>query len=332
MKQQTTSAEKITPQPVGGVAPKYALLELTERCNLNCAHCYASRDAKDLPTEKWIKIFDILKDEFKIKNVILLGGEPTLRIDFFDLLQYAIGTFDGVTVETNGQTATKFGNYDCTVSISIEYADEKKNDEVRGEGTFSNAIRKLQVLKNPKILRYTIWSDSDPLEMALLAERVGANSVGISFKPVGAGNKLKHKVPQTKQLKNWYKEIMIFDENTKFNHIIDDPQYYIMNPNLYMKHRKVFLERKSICSAAIYRVFINAKGIVTPCPFISDNMGNILKNANQILNKLTAWRNNINNQQPIGKCAVCTYYNICNGGCVACWNNKKTSVNCPLII
>ena len=62
---------------------------LTQRCNLHCAHCYMSAFAgadtsRELSTEECRRVID----DIAVANpnfLILTGGEPLLRKDIFDL-------------------------------------------------------------------------------------------------------------------------------------------------------------------------------------------------------------------------------------------------------
>src|SRR3989338_1780551 len=70
-------------------------MELTERCNNNCIHCYLNLPAndkaakqKELPAEK---LKDILKEAVSLgcHTVKFTGGEPFLRKDFKELYVFA---------------------------------------------------------------------------------------------------------------------------------------------------------------------------------------------------------------------------------------------------
>jgi MoaA/NifB/PqqE/SkfB family radical SAM enzyme len=83
------------------------LIEVTDRCNLTCPHCYHEPDNSltDQPIESilsQIKKWPLGKDA--IHRVILSGAEPTLRKDFIELVK-AITDLDPsitVSVMTNG--------------------------------------------------------------------------------------------------------------------------------------------------------------------------------------------------------------------------------------
>lgn len=83
------------------------LIEVTDRCNLTCPHCYHEPDnsISDQPIENiltQIKKWPLGQDQ--IHRVILSGAEPTLRKDFVDLVK-AVDALDPsltVSVMTNG--------------------------------------------------------------------------------------------------------------------------------------------------------------------------------------------------------------------------------------
>src|SRR5262249_49842585 len=64
--------------PIGCVA-----LEITQRCNLDCAACYLSDHSeavKDIPLEEEFMLIDLIFDHYgPYTNVQVTGGEPTLR-------------------------------------------------------------------------------------------------------------------------------------------------------------------------------------------------------------------------------------------------------------
>lgn len=61
-------------------------------CNLRCRHCYAAgqkmAEEKELGTEQWKKIIDRLR-EAGVPQITFTGGEPTLRSDLVELVEYA---------------------------------------------------------------------------------------------------------------------------------------------------------------------------------------------------------------------------------------------------
>lgn len=66
--------------------------EGTWHCNQNCIHCYAAGQnlvsEKELSTDEWKKIIDKCR-EAMIPQLTFTGGEPTMRDDLFELIDYS---------------------------------------------------------------------------------------------------------------------------------------------------------------------------------------------------------------------------------------------------
>ena len=72
-------------------APICLTWELTYACNLSCVHCLSSsgrRDPRELSTEQCKAVIDEL-ERMQVFYVNIGGGEPTVRADFWELVDYA---------------------------------------------------------------------------------------------------------------------------------------------------------------------------------------------------------------------------------------------------
>lgn len=128
--------------------PKYnfnggVLFEASDRCNLECPHCYhlPDNDIKDIPIENLLnQIFRLPVGKDKIERIILSGAEATLRPDFAELVtEIKKQNKDiSVTVMTNG---IRFGNLDFVkkvkaaglagVNIGLNHPDYIDHEVVR---------------------------------------------------------------------------------------------------------------------------------------------------------------------------------------------------------
>jgi len=85
-------------------APICLTWELTYACNLACVHCLSSsgrRDPRELTTAECRAVIDEL-ERMQVFYVNIGGGEPTVRPDFWDLVDYATAHRVGVKFSTNG--------------------------------------------------------------------------------------------------------------------------------------------------------------------------------------------------------------------------------------
>src|SRR6202142_754126 len=89
-------------------APICLTWELTYACNLACVHCLSSsgrRDPRELSTAERRAVIDEL-ERMQVFYVNIGGGEPTVRRDFWELVQYATAHHVGVKFSTNGSRIT----------------------------------------------------------------------------------------------------------------------------------------------------------------------------------------------------------------------------------
>ncbi|MBJ6373085.1 heme d1 biosynthesis radical SAM protein NirJ [Sedimentitalea arenosa] len=156
----------------GGVKP-VVIWNLTRRCNLKCRHCYTvSADVHfpgELSHEQAVATLDDLGD-FGIPALILSGGEPLDRFDFFDLAKRARPMVRMLALSTNGtkihgETADKVAEIGFDyVGISIDGIGAT-NDWFRGvDGAFDDAVRGVRECKKRGIkvgLRFTLTKDNE---------------------------------------------------------------------------------------------------------------------------------------------------------------------------
>src|SRR6201989_1012114 len=182
-------------------APICLTWELTYACNLACVHCLSSsgkRDPRELSTQSCKDIIDELQ-KMQVFYVNIGGGEPTVRPDFWELLDYAIDHQVGVKFSTNGvrldeERARQLANTDYVdVQISLDGAPASVNADVRGPGLCAMAMRALENLAaagfvKPKISVVMTRQNVDQLdEFAAIADKFGAQLRITRLRPSGRG-------------------------------------------------------------------------------------------------------------------------------------------------
>jgi mycofactocin radical SAM maturase len=137
-------------------APICLTWELTYACNLACVHCLSSsgrRDPRELTTAECKAVIDTL-ERMQVFYVNVGGGEPTVRPDFWELVDYATAHHVGVKFSTNGikidaEIARRLGASDYVdVQISLDGATAEVNDAVRGAGSYATAVRAMRNLQS----------------------------------------------------------------------------------------------------------------------------------------------------------------------------------------
>lgn len=131
-------------------------ISLTDRCNLYCKHCAVSAGTAQ-ETEKidTCTILDTIKKiiECEPKHITLTGGEPTLRKDFSEIVNYIIANSTArISVMTNGtlitdEMAQLFAEHNISVNISLDGVDEETCSLIRGKGVFGKVIQTIEKLK-----------------------------------------------------------------------------------------------------------------------------------------------------------------------------------------
>lgn len=141
---------------------------VTRRCNLRCVHCYSLSEDREyqgeLSFEEGKKLIDDLA-EFGSPVILFSGGEPLVRGDVLDLIQYATKRGRRAVLSTNGtlitpKIAARLKDIGLSyVGISLDGL-EKTHDAFRGiSGTFARvlaAIRYCQEVELKVGLRFTI--------------------------------------------------------------------------------------------------------------------------------------------------------------------------------
>lgn len=140
------------------------------KCNLKCRHCYINpgqhgENSLPLPViTAWLEAF---AQDINSKNLIFLGGEPTLHPDLPAAVKHArrLG-FGSITIDTNGYlfhdilAKVKPGEVDY-FSFSLDGATRETNDRIRGSGSFDTCragIRKANSRGFATSLIYTVSS------------------------------------------------------------------------------------------------------------------------------------------------------------------------------
>lgn len=141
---------------------------VTKQCNLKCVHCYAKATAGPAPHELTHEEgLALLRDlqEFGVPVVLFSGGEPLMRPDLLELIEWTVGHGMRAVISTNGtlitpEVARRLHDLGLSyVGISLD-GTQPTHDKFRGQpGAFAAAIagvRNCQAAGLKVGLRFTV--------------------------------------------------------------------------------------------------------------------------------------------------------------------------------
>ncbi|MBN9754623.1 Mycofactocin radical SAM maturase [Pseudonocardia sp. Ae406_Ps2] len=299
--------------------------ELTYACNLACVHCLSSsgrRDPRELSTAEAKAVIDELQ-RMQVFYINIGGGEPTVRPDFWELLDYAIAHDVGVKFSTNGvkldkARAAQLAATDYVdIQISMDGATAEVNDYVRGPGSFDTAITALENLaeagfKHPKISVVMTRENVDQLdEFKAIADKYGAQLRITRLRPSGRGadvwDELHPTQAQQKQLYDWL--------------VANGDQVLTGDSFFHLSAYGEALPGLNLCGAGRVVCLIDPVGDVYACPFaIHENF--LAGNVRDEGGFKEVWEHSelfteLRQPQTGGACASCSHYDSCQGGCMA---------------
>jgi radical SAM protein with 4Fe4S-binding SPASM domain len=318
-------------------APIFVVLEVTNLCNLNCIHCgvdaeFVSNDKSHKDKDLSLKeIENLIKecDEIGVSKIIISGGEPLLREDIFDIINYI--KIKGIVccLSTNGtiinsEVASRLKYFGIHfVEITLNGPDDETNSEFFGiKGAFNKIVAGIKA----------ILSESIPLKVNIICSKFNYPFIKETVKfltDLGVSNvflaTLRH---AGRTLRN--RDKLMFSNNDYIDFLLDiesflkefkqknnesvnifysgnEPTLHYLNPSYLLP----------ICGAGRLHCTISSDGNVRPCPYFSKSnnfkAGNIReKKLKELWLESSIFKLLRNTEIPI--CNSCDESN-CMGGC-----------------
>jgi mycofactocin radical SAM maturase len=306
-------------------APICLTWELTYACNLQCVHCLSSsgqRDPRELTTAEAKQVLDELHD-LQVFYINIGGGEPMVRRDFFELLEYSIGRGIGVKFSTNGAfidagRARRLASMDyLDIQISLDGIDAGTNDAVRGVGSYDTARRAMENLAAAnfgpfKISVVVTRHNVDQLDgFKELADSYGAQLRVTRLRPSGRGADSWHDLhPTPAQQRQIYEWLLAHGES-----VLTGDSFFHLNA------LGESLPGLNMCGAGRVVCLIDPIGDVYACPFVIHDQfkaGSVRDEGGFA----QVWKQSplfveLREPQSAGACASCGSYDACQGGCMA---------------
>jgi len=319
--------------------PELSLLaiNLTQRCNLACEHCYLDattlRDghSNELSTEE---LYHLLNDISAMDNgtmVVLTGGEPLARRDLEDIVRHGADKDLAMVLGTNGTLLTKRRVKSLMqaglmgAGISVDSLDPAFHDSFRGQqGCWQKTMDGIENCRAAGLsfqLHFSITDGNvhELQDMIEFAHLCGARVLNIFFLIcTGRGESFSDISPLR------YEQILqeIVKAQEKYEDLIIRPRCaphfkrvaHQQNPQSQLN---LLSGREGDgCIAGIHYARVCDDGKVTACPYIESSSGSIREQTfSSIWQDASAFQQ-LREPELTGRCGRCEYRQLC-GGCRA---------------
>ena len=266
----------------------FAWLEVTEKCNLNCVHCYGQFgqpkiNCKNLLTlEQWKHVIDQLIEN-NCFSIQFIGGEPTISPYLYTLIDYAknkgmkkMAIFTNATI-LKEEDIKILKQYGVSVRISVYGHNVKVHDSITGkEGSFELNKKNLLLLK-----KYNIPSTISVIIMKENEEYL---------------EDIKKYVESINYEFNGYDVIRATDFEHRYEHSIKDydilKSRYLCKAEFYTS-KNDYMINKYMNSCWNSKFAITSTGDILPCVFARDEIiGNVKETLiKELINKQNEYQN-----------------------------------------
>lgn len=253
--------------------------EITNKCNYNCKYCIFSSTSTtafdELSTEEIFRTIDELKEN-GFTYLKFTWGEPFIRPDMSEILDYAAKLWCSIDISTNASmlndnhivslqnSAIKY------VHVSLDWNTKEMQEFVRWVNTFDLTIRWINKLVCAWI--YTRigtvihkWNEDYLQEIIEFVICLGVNEIIFSLmEPVGR-IKWDNTLLATKWVELFEKTLLILKAKFSDKILIN----YSFTNNL-----DNVTDKDNICPGWKKFLYINNKWQVSPCPWISEYFDN----------------------------------------------------------
>lgn len=296
----------------------------TNKCNMYCEHCYREAGVQadqELSTEEGKNLIDeIVKAGFKI--MIFSGGEPFLRADIFELVEYASKAGLRPVFGTNGTLITldvakklkEIGT--MGIGISLDSLNPKKHDSFRSyEGAWREATLGMKNCRDAGLafqIHTTVmdWNKEEILDLTDFAVSMGAVAHHLFFLvPTGRGVNIEKESLDAQQYETLLTEIMKKQQQVNIElKPTCAPQFMRIAKEMGMK-----LRFSRGCLAGTGYCIISPTGKVQPCAYMKIEMGDVRETPfSEIWDNHPVFKE-LRSLDYKGDCGICKYKKACSG-------------------
>jgi len=307
-----------------------AVWEITLNCNSKCIHCGSragSARSNELNTEESLKLVKELHS-CGYKGVALMGGEPLIREDWFEIAKEVKKYKMDLSIVTNGLNVVNYIqklkklDVDC-VSLSLDGGIPETHDYLRGiKGAYYKTINAMKTLKKEKL----------PVSIITAINKKNLKEVDL-IKNLILDQNISWQIQLAVPIGRFPKELTITRE-----------EYYALAMFIAINVKKYSYRRLPVIGAHCFGYFsrfipnvglapwvgcqagysvlgIQSNGNIKGCLTLSDKFieGNVrTQNLKEIISNPQAfsYNRNFEKENLYGYCKSCDMVNECKGGCL----------------
>jgi len=338
--------------PTGEAAPPFETIEtieaiphvvawnLTERCNLACAHCYIAAgpwhgSGGELTTDEVRRIADEILELNPAPLFVLSGGEPLLRDDLETIAAHATSAGATVVVGTNGTglTAERIDSLKeagvTGVAVSVDSLTERYHDRFRhGTGALGDTLAAVERLREAKLdfvvqTSLTRGNRAEVGALAAWAAEAGAVCFNVYFLvETGRGSGMGGLAPEENDAV--LAELVALQKEYRGRMMVRSKcQPQIMRHVHEADPASPLLQYATRCPCGVQYCRITPEGKVTPCPYTPAVAGDLRKQSfgavwreSEVFRSIRKAPGGGGEADLGGKCGRCEYRAVC-GGCRA---------------
>lgn len=330
-------------------APLDVQIELTEKCNQKCFHCYNYWRYSEEIGKNELSIQDFLIVVKKlvtagINSITLTGGEPFLRPDLlFSILEYCNKNNIKASINSNAtlikkSDADKMRDLGVTHVLVSLLGLEKTHNSITNSNTFKKACDGIAVLVDNKVKVSVNMAVSklnllELRDVSKIAKNLGA-IVFCATPVVPSHQSNKEFLLSGEECKQMLRTLLrIKDELQISIDTLEPIARCLFKEDEEYEFVNFFGNR--ICSAAVTACAISSKGAVRPCIHADIEFGNLIyENFFDIWEKMKFWASP--DILP-NECRSCKAVVICEGGCrmsaklmIGCYDGNDMYMKGPI--
>lgn len=320
--------------------------DLVNYCNLSCKFCSAS--ASNFKCNSKLENYQEIIKFIKTSNAIyvtLRGGEPTIHLNFVEILNSFLDWNGFLEIVTNGSginedvvnALRKFNQDKLRVKVSLDSSDKIINDNHRSIGSFKYATNAIALLSknNIKNIRVQAVASEKTIDgifsLYKYLHKYNINSFGVSYcTPTGLAKNLKQQMTSSELIRQMDLCIKYYEQEGKIqlekNHLgywqsncedLDVTSALIANKKFRVK-----------CGAGKWKLNIDADGSIYPCDFLKFSnfkIGNVTNNIKEIWNSHILLELYLVNRENKLECSKCNNKS-CTTGCMGLAFEKFGSI------